>query len=187
MMSVIMPGVSPPAESPVRAEARRLLGLPQSGALLLFVANDYARKGLDALLAALARLPESVTLIVVGNPAGIPAYQDNARSRGVAGRVRFLGAMHTFAMVVLEAMAHGLPVVASGPAHCGISAMLQDGQDALLLDDPRDDRGLAAVVSRVLDDPVLAAKLSEKGLSFAQGHTWEDAARRYERLYLQAG
>jgi UDP-glucose:(heptosyl)LPS alpha-1,3-glucosyltransferase len=88
-------------------------------------------------------------------------------------------------MVVLEAMAHGLPVVASGPAHCGISAMLQDGQDALLLNDPRDDRGLAAVVSRVLDDPVLAAKLSMQGRRFAQGHTWKDAARRYERLYLQ--
>jgi len=202
VMSVITPGVSLPAETPSRAEARRLLGLPQSGALLLFVANDYARKGLDALLLALARVPEDVMLVVVGNPAGIAAYKDKARSRGLAERVQFLGAMKdvdlayraatalvhptlddTFAMVVLEAMAYGLPVVVSGPAHCGISTMLQDGRNALLLEDPRNDGELAVAVSRVLDDPALAAKLSEGGRRFAQDHTWEEAARGYEALY----
>ena len=203
MMSVITPGVSPPAQSPSRAEARRLLGLPQSDALLLFVANDYARKGLDAVLAALARLPDGIRLVVVGNPAGIAQYQGKARSLGVAQRIHFLGAMKdidlayrgatalvhptqddTFAMVVLEAMAYGLPVVVSGPEHCGISALLQDGRNALLLHDPRDAIELAAAVSRVLDDPVLAAQLSEASLRFAQGHTWEEASRRYEEVYV---
>jgi UDP-glucose:(heptosyl)LPS alpha-1,3-glucosyltransferase len=197
--------VSLPGDTPSCAEARRLLGLPQSGALLLFVANDYARKGLDALLDALVRMPEGVKLVVVGNPAGIAQYKDKARSRGLAERVHFLGAMNdidlvyraatalvhptlddTFAMVVLEAMAYGLPVVVSGPAHCGISAMLQDGQNALLLEDPRNDRELAATVSRVLGDAALAAKLSQAGLSFARHHTWEQAARRYEALYRRA-
>lgn len=203
MMSVITPGVRLPPDTPLRGEARRLLGLPESGALLLFVANDYARKGLDALLAALARLPEGVMLVVVGNPAGIPAYKDKARSLGLSEHVHFLGAMKdvdlayraatalvhptlddTFAMVVLEAMAHGLPVVVSGPAHCGISALLENGQNALLLDDPRNDRQLAAAVSRVLGDPVLASRLSTQGRRFAQGHTWKEAARRYEQLYF---
>jgi len=203
MMSVITPGVNLPGETPARSEVRRLLDLPQSGALLLFVANDYARKGLDALLAALARLPEGVMLIVVGNPAGIPQYRDKARSRGLAQRVHFLGAMKdldlayraanvlvhptlddTFAMVVLEAMAYGLPVVVSGPAHCGISAMLQDGCNAVLLEDPRNDGQLAAAVSRILSDAALAAKLSEGGRRFAQEHTWEEAAREYEALYF---
>ena len=205
MMSVITPGVNLPAAGPSRGEARRLLGLPQSGALLLFVANDYARKGLDALLAALAQLPEGTMLMVVGNPAGIPAYKERARGLGLAERVHFLGAMKhidlayraatalahptlddTFAMVVLEAMAYGLPVVASGPAHCGISAMLVDGEDALLLDDPRDARRLAAALSRVLTDAALAAKLRDAGERFANGHTWEEAARAYEALYFTA-
>jgi UDP-glucose:(heptosyl)LPS alpha-1,3-glucosyltransferase len=202
MMSVITPGVDMPAESPSRGEARRLLGLPQSGALVLFVANDYARKGLDALLAALARLPEGTLLMVVGNPAGIPAYKERARGLGLAEQVHFLGAMKdiglayraatllahptlddTFAMVVLEAMAYGLPVVVSGPAHCGISALLHDGVDALLLDDPRDDRRLSGALSRLLADAALAESLSQRGRQFAQQHTWEEAARRYEALY----
>jgi glycosyltransferase involved in cell wall biosynthesis len=202
MMSVITPGVNLPADTPSCAEARRLLGLPLSGPLLLFVANDYARKGLDAVLGALARLSEGAMLMVVGNAAGIAAYQDKARSLGVAEQVHFMGPMKdvdaayraatllvhptlddTFAMVVLEAMAHGLPVVASGAAHCGISALLEHERNALLLEDPRNERRLAASLSRVLGEPALAARLAREGRRFAQGHTWEEAARRYEQLY----
>jgi glycosyltransferase involved in cell wall biosynthesis len=204
MMSVITPGVALPAPAPSRGEARRLLGLPQSGALMLFVGNDYARKGLDALLAAMPRLPEGTMSMVVGSPAGIPAYKERARGLGLAERVHFLGAMtdvdlayraatllvhptldDTFAMVVLEAMSHGLPVVVSGPAYCGISALLQDGRDALLLDEPKDERKLAAAITRLLTERRLAAELSAQGHVFAQAHSWEEAARRYEALYLE--
>jgi len=202
LMSVITPGVVLPAAAPSRGEARRLLGLPQSGALLLFVGNDYARKGLDTLLAAMQGLPESASLMVVGNPDGIPAYKERARGLGLSERVHFLGAMKdidlayraatvlvhptlddTFAMVVLEAMSHGLPVVVSGPAWCGISALLRNGRDALLLDEPKDERKLAAGITRLLTDSRLAAELSAQGHVFAQAHSWEEAARRYEALY----
>ncbi|MGE0332750.1 MAG: hypothetical protein AB7P37_18895 [Ramlibacter sp.] len=50
-------------------------------------------------------------------------------------------------MVVIEAMSYGLPVVVSGPEHCGISSLLRDGLDALLLGDPRRPDALAAVRS----------------------------------------
>jgi len=75
-----------------------------------------------------------------------------ARDLGITERVRFLGIQSdmdpvyraaeslvhptledTYAMVVLEAMAHGLPVVVSGTPWCGISAELSDGVNALLL------------------------------------------------------
>jgi glycosyltransferase involved in cell wall biosynthesis len=203
MMSVITPGVSVPAAAPSRGEARRLLGLPASGALLLFVGNDYARKGLDTLLAAMARLPESTMLMVVGGSAAIPAYKERCRNLGLCERVHFLGAMKevdlayraatvlvhptlddTFAMVVLEAMSHGVPVVVSGPAYCGISALLQNGRDALLLDDPKDETRLAAAITRLLSESGLAAELSAQGHVFVQAHSWEEAARRYEALYL---
>jgi glycosyltransferase involved in cell wall biosynthesis len=203
MMSVITPGVALPAASPSQGEARRLLGLPPSGALLLFVGNDYARKGLDTLLAAAKRLPEAARLMVVGSPAGVPAYKERARGLGLAERVHFLGPMKdvdlayraatmlvhptlddTFAMVVLEAMSHGLPVVVSGPSFCGISALLQNGRDALLLDDPKDERQLAQAITRLLTESRLAAELSAQGHVFAQAHSWEEAARRYEALYV---
>jgi len=86
-------------------------------------------------------------------------------------------------MVVLEAMAHGLPVVVSGPRYCGISADLQDGREALLLPNPRNAAQLALLLSRVLAQSELAKSLIQSGLDFARRHGWEQAAHAYDVLY----
>ena len=201
-MSVVTPGVSMPESGWDRAAARRELGLPASGRLLLFVANDYARKGLTTLLAALVTLPRDVQLAVVGNTGQAQRFRDLAAAAGVDRRVHFLGALDsvgkayraadalvhptlddTFAMVVLEGLAHGLPVVVSGPAQCGISTLLRDGRDALLLTDPQDSQELVDTLHRLLADKALQQRLSTHGRAFAQAHTWERAAQEYERLY----
>ncbi len=205
LLAIITPGTRLQQDTLTRAMARRQLGLPPEVPLLLFVANDYKRKGLDALLQALARLPAEVQLAVAGNPAPIPRYRQQAEQLGVAARVHFLGSQEdlgpayraahvlahptledTYAMVVLEAMAHGLPVVVSGPAHCGISRELRDGYEALLLHNPRDAASLAQLLRAVLDDEALAARLRQQGLEFAQDHSWENAALQYEVLYQAA-
>lgn len=202
---VITPGTQLQQDTLTRAAARRQLDLPPDVPLLLFVANDYRRKGLDALLQALVLLPPEVHLAVAGNPVPVARYQPLAERLGLAQRVHFLGTQDdlgaayraadvlahptledTFAMVVLEAMAHGLPVVVSGPSHCGISRELRDGHDALLLSNPRDAAMLAQLLQSVLEQPALAALLRQHGLEFAQDHSWESAALQYEVLYLQA-
>lgn len=204
-LSVVTPGAHLPQQTLTRAEARRALGLPGADPLLLFVANDYARKGLDTLLQAMTQLPVDVQLAVAGNPAHIPRYRQSAENLGLRGRVHFLGSLNelspaywaadclvhptledSFAMVVLEAMAHGLPVVVSGPAHCGISGQLRNGVQALLLDNPREVDGLARRIVHVLQDCGLAAGLRQQGLAFARQHSWEKAALQYETLYRQA-
>jgi glycosyltransferase involved in cell wall biosynthesis len=68
---------------------------------------------------------------------------------------------------LLEAAAHGL-VVVSTPAG-GITELFTDGVDALLAGDAD---GLAAAVSRVVDDPVLARRLSGAGLVLADSASW---------------
>ena len=201
-MTIVTPGVTMPAPGWDRAAAREELQLPATGRLLLFVANDYARKGLTTLLAALVTLPRDVQLAVVGNPGQAQRFRDLAAALGVAGRVHFLGALDgaarayraadvlvhptlddTFAMVVLEGLAHGLPVVVSGPAQCGISSLLKDGKDALLLTDPQDSKELVGALQRLLADAALQQRLSANGRAFAQAHSWERAAAQYERLY----
>ena len=201
-MTIVTPGVTMPAPGWDRAAAREELQLPATGRLLLFVANDYARKGLTTLLAALVTLPRDVQLAVVGNPGQAQRFRDLAAALGVAGRVHFLGALDgaarayraadvlvhptlddTFAMVVLEGLAHGLPVVVSGPAQCGISSLLKDGKDALLLTDPQDSKELVGTLQRLLADAALQQRLSANGRAFAQAHSWERAAAQYERLY----
>jgi glycosyltransferase involved in cell wall biosynthesis len=145
-----------------------------------------------------------VQLLVVGNPVQIDRFKAMATALGIRGRVHFLGTLQdmslayvaanvlahptledSFAMVVLEAMAHGLPVVVSGPAHCGISAQLSDGVNALLLANPQDADALRQALQGVLHNPSAAAALSQAGKAFAKQHSWERTGRAYDTLYLQ--
>jgi glycosyltransferase involved in cell wall biosynthesis len=61
---------------------------------------------------------------------------------------------------VLEAMAHGRPVVATPVG--GTPELLVDGETGLLVP-PRDPQALAAALRRVLEDPELAARLGRAG------------------------
>lgn len=203
--AVVSPGVVAvpgPASPEARAAAHQQLGLPAQGRCVLFVGNDFRKKGLPTLLAALAQLPADVYLAVVGNAAQQSLVQAELQASGQAARVFFLGALaavdvayqaadclahptleDTFAMVVLEALSHGLPVVVSGTPYCGIAADLVDGQEALLLVDPRDARALASGLRRVLEDAALAAQLREDGLAFARRHLWSEIALQQEAIY----
>jgi len=204
--TVITPGVVLPAVPTDAAEqgaARMQLGLPPGGRCLLLVGNDYRKKGLGTLLRVLRDLPADVVLAVVGNPGQIPVFERQAQAEGVAGRVFFLGSLQdvapayraadclvhptledTFAMVVLEAMAHGLPVVVSSAAYCGISSLLSHGADALLLDDPQDAAKLASTLQQVLGDEALRQQLGSQARAFASRYQWPAIARQQEAVYF---
>ena len=205
-ISVITPGIAMP-QLPVmvqrKAEARALLGLPRAGRCLLFVANDYQKKGLDALLEALAQLPDDVVLAVVGNPAQIFLFSQRAQTLSLDKRVFFLGSLKdvgaayeaadclahptledTFGMVVLEAMSYGLPVVVSGSEHCGIAGLLKDGINAVILDDPEDASRLHNLLEQVLTQPLLQKQLIRGATAFAKQYEWRDLALQQETLYF---
>jgi glycosyltransferase involved in cell wall biosynthesis len=88
-------------------------------------------------------------------------------------------------MVVLEAMAHGLPVVVSSATYCGISAELQDGVNAVLLSEPQSATAIAHAVAPLLVAGDAAAKLGRKATEFAARHTWQQVAASYEALYAR--
>lgn len=204
---VVTPGVERvfgPATAAEKAQARVRLGLPALGFGILFVGNDYRKKGLGTLIQALSKLPPSCFLAVVGNPTHVPQFKAQAAAAGVAQRVHFLGSLpdvtpayqaadclahptleDTFAMVVLEAMAHGLPVVVSGEKYCGIAGVLQPGRDALVLADPQDATALAGALEQIVRQPAMAAALQAAGLRFAQVHLWSELARQQALIYQQ--
>jgi len=194
-----VPGRSSPAE---RLVARTQLGLPVQGRCVLFVGNDFRKKGLPTLIQALAHLPEDVFVAVVGNAAQKALVQHELDASGQTMRIFFLGALSavdvayqaadclahptledTFAMVVLEAMAHGLPVVVSSATYCGISALLNADVDALLLNDPRDSAELQGALVRVLDGGTQTECLRMQGLRFARQHLWSEIALQQEAIY----
>ena len=205
MLSVVTPGVNFPTSCATKKEARFALSSALDGRIILFVANDYVRKGLSTLLQAMQHLPIDVRLLVVGNASQIPAFSAEAAALDLSKRVEFLGPlpdMHkaycaadvlchptledSFGMVVLEAMAYGVPVVVSGAAHCGLSALLVHEQHALLLENPQDAAVLAEMLKRLLSDYSLRRELTQKALSFAQQHTWKHAASAYGAIYQTA-
>ena len=215
MTSVITPGIALPqalANVAGRQLARRELGLPESGSCILFVGNDFYKKGLETLIDAMLLLtdaedmskPGQHYLVVVGQSVQAGQFRQQAERLALASQVFFLGGLNdvsvayraadclahptredTFAMVVLEAMAHALPVVVSDSRYCGISGLLEDEVTALILDDPRDPAKLSALLRRVLVDQVLRNQLAAASRELASRHEWRDMARQQETLYLQ--
>lgn len=202
-MQVIAPGVSSvpgPASAQQKRAARQQLGLPAEGRGLLFVGNDFRKKGLPSLLQALGQLPGDIWLAVVGAGEQLGAMRQMATELNLTQRVRFVGALQqmdrayqaadclvhptledTYAMVVLEAMSHGLPVVVSALPYCGISAELSNGVNALLLQDPKSAHEIAVLVTRALgpDTDTLGANAQ----AFAAQRTWVQVAQSHEALY----
>lgn len=205
MLEVVTPGVEAvpgSASAEVLERTRRQLGLPSEATLLLFVGNDLLKKGLPTLLQALVPLPAQMHLAVVGQGEALHALMEQVEHMGLGGRVHFLGSQRdmglvyraadvlvhptledSYGMVVLEAMAHGLPVVVSDAPYCGIAQDLRDGENALLLKNPKDVAQLATTLQSLLANADLVAKLSAQALLFAQAHSWALAAGAHEAIY----
>jgi glycosyltransferase involved in cell wall biosynthesis len=148
--------------------------------------------------------------LAVGNAEQIGIYQAQTEKLGIAQRVQFLGAMDsvdevyqaadalvhptledTFAMVVLEAMSYGLPVVVSCEKYCGIAGLLTNGLNALILEEPKNAVALAERLRQLTNSAVdsvdnskdLREKLGSEALKFASSYAWTQIARQQLFLY----
>jgi UDP-glucose:(heptosyl)LPS alpha-1,3-glucosyltransferase len=158
-----------------RQEYRSGWGLCPEDVVGLFVGLNYRLKGLGPLLHAIRLIHDLARfrLLVVGNPR-VAEYLRLARRLGVADRVRFLGQrsdvhhcyyaadflVHpTFydpcSLVVLEALACGLPVVTT--RFNGAAELLGPLGESCVIDDPHDHAALAACLTRLLDGPTRSA------------------------------
>jgi len=179
---VVIPGTEPAQ----RARA------PESAAspLLLCVGSVVPRKGQDLLVQALGRLPDRAWECVLAgsterDPAFVQAVRADAGRLGITDRVRFagessdeeLGALYQsaslfvlpswyegYGMAFTEAMAHGLPILATTG---GAIPHTVPSQAALLI--PCGDvDALAAALVRLLDEPGLRRDLAEGALAHAR-------------------
>ena len=177
-----------------RARARTALGLDESAKLILFVGNLKASKGcldlLDALPGVLAREPR-IRLVMLGNGPDRRAIERHRHALDLDEVVKMPGAVahaklpdwfraadllclpsHAEGVpnVVLEAMASGLPVVASRVG--GIPEVVPDFAGMLV---PAQDRGaLAGALHRALAEEWDARRIAEHSRHF----DWADNARK---------
>ncbi len=149
-----------------RPEIYRQYAIPENASLFVFVGSGFDRKGLAPTIEALASLPETAHLLVVGKDKRARRYEQLAE-RLCPGRVHFAGpqkdprpfygAADAFILptlydplsnAVLEALACGLPVVTS--FKCGAGEIVA-AHTAGFLSDARDIPALSANMIRLLD------------------------------------
>ena len=188
-----------------RAETRRALGIAPGTPVIGLGARLTEQKGIEFLVRALPRVVErhpAATVVIAGDGPVRPALEALAAELGVAERVRFLGmrndigalmrAFDVYAlpsvweglpMAILEAMAAGLPIVASDVG--GVGSAIVEGRTGFLVP-PRDVERLADTLSLVLADDVMRRRVGEEARRvFHARYTAEAMARAYESLYLR--
>ncbi|MCX6348913.1 MAG: glycosyltransferase family 4 protein [Candidatus Aureabacteria bacterium] len=155
-----------------RESIRRDLKVGEKEILILFVAHNFRLKGLLPLIIALARLqslqPEISYRLAVLGEGKESHFAALARRHGVGGKVIFLGSREDTpryyaaadfcvhpsfydpsALVVLEAMASGLPVITT--TFCGTSEIISQGKEGFVVDNPREIDTLAETIGRLAE------------------------------------
>jgi phosphatidyl-myo-inositol dimannoside synthase len=191
---------------------RRRLGIPETAPLLLGVGRMATKKGFQVLIeilpALLAGHPE-LRVVLAGGGDLLARFQ--AATRQWRGRVFLPGSVQRDTLpdlyraadvfvlpavhdakgnvdglpnVILEAMASGLPVVASGIS--GIPLAVEDGRTGRLVPE-RDGPALLGAIRQMLADPDAARGMGEQGRRKAESElTWDAVAGRYREGYRAA-
>ena len=170
------------------------------GKLVVCVANLLQGKGQDVLIKAMPLLPDDVHIALAGRGPLEERLRDLARALGVMERVRFLGYVDEvssiyktakvcvipslwegFGMVAVEAMASGVPVVASR-----IPGLAEVVGEAGLLFEAGNPSDLAEKISTLLNSEGLWAQQQRKGIDRARDFSIDRMADEYCRIYAAA-
>jgi glycosyltransferase involved in cell wall biosynthesis len=208
--SVDLDRFSPKSDPGARAVARRGLGLPAEALIVGGVGRLHYQKNFPLFLEVAAGVCSQwpqVIFVIAGEGPERAALETLSRKLGLAGRVRFLGFVKEMPelyqsldlllltshfegtpLTVLEAMAMGVPVVASRVD--GVEEVLEDDRDGILA--PPGDRDLFVKgICRVLEDQHLRQRLSRAAQEKARRcYSAEAMVRQVEALYckyLEAG
>jgi rhamnosyl/mannosyltransferase len=203
---VVIPIGAPP---PVPPSARRLERIRQrhGGRRIVFALGRMTYyKGFDVLVAAAQGLPDDVVVVIGGGGADLPRFRALAERAGLTERVRFVGPLsadsveayfrlaevfcmsstvraEAYGVAVLEAMARGLPVVATDIPGSGLGWLHQDGITGLRVP-PGDPDALARAIKQLLAAPELRARFGQAGQArWAEHFTAETMADQTLALY----
>ena len=159
--------------------------VPDGEPYLLAVGDLRAKKNLQRLVQAWSMLGTGHRLVLagLGDRDGLPpvvekvGYVDDERLDALMRGADVLvhpSLYEGFGLVVLEAMARGVPVAAAGA-----TALPETGGDAAVYFDPLDPESIASGIRRVLDSP------PSGGTERAARFTWERCAREHDAVYAE--
>ena len=196
---------SPSARLALRAEARRRRAIHETDFVLLLMGNDWRVKGLETVLRAMSSLRELPILVIAAGGDSPGSFRELAKSLGISERCRFepsrpdvldfyaaadlyvsTSQEDSFGMPVAEAMACGLPVITS--IFAGVSSLLHDGVDSLILRDPHDAKTLATMMRALYQQAEWRSRMGQAATKASREWTWDrNAADVWEVLIDAAG
>lgn len=188
-----------------RTSIRRRLSLPADEPVVLFVGRIEPLKGIDVLLRAVAQLEAPYRLLVIGGDkrdrGRRVALEALARDLGISRKVSFQEAVshdrlplyynaadicvvpsyyESFGLVAVEAMACGVPVIASRVG--GLKETVEDGRTGYLV--PwRCPEPFAERLELLLGNESLRRSLGRRGRAAAERYRWSEVAARVEDVY----
>ena len=192
-----------------KAGVRDRLGIGPDAIVAAFVATlDRAHhfKRLDIAIEALAQVGDEVHLVVAGGGELLDGFRAEAAAAGIADRVHFLGPLphpelpdvlraadlflltteppESFGIVLIEAMATGLPVIATD--YPGVRAVVDDETGILVR--PDDPAAVAAALAElVAAGPVRRAAIGAAGRAKAEREwSWPSLVDRMDAAYAEA-
>ncbi len=180
--------------------ARKKFNISDSEFVILLVGNDWYEKGLQCLLKTMSLLPDiPLHLIIRGRDEKEP-YNRMIKSLKLPHRISFFKPVpnifelyaasdlyispslyDSFAMPPLEAMYCGLPAIVSSRA--GVSELITNNVDGIILDDPMDHIYLANKIKLLYEDRQMLMDISKKAIETAQKYTWQKNAELIKEIF----
>lgn len=200
---VVYPGISedfydayePGKRNPIRDG----IGIDEQDFVVLFVGGQWERKGLRFLIQAMKHLGEGIKLMIVGS-GDEEKYRVLARDLGVEKKVIFQGfrkdivrfylaadvlvlpsLYEPFGYPVIEAMAMGLPVIASG--NVGAAELIAEGETGFVVREVRDAHSLASTIDEVRSKGM--GSFGKPNREKARQLLWKNQIEPIEALYRE--
>lgn len=169
------------------------------GFIVITVARLEKVKGIEYLIRAV----KDFQLLIIGDGSERKNLENLAKSLNLGSNVRFLGSIPNnnipkyladadcfclpslkegFGIVILEAMAAGLPVVATKIG--GILDLIEDNKTGLLVE-PKNSEEISQAVFKIYSQPDFAQKLVQNAKINLERYNWQNIVQRVYEIYIR--
>jgi glycosyltransferase involved in cell wall biosynthesis len=191
-------------------KVRKMLGI-EDKIVILFVGNEYKRKGLDKLLYAVSQIDDkadNIRIIIVGESkdrqmtiGDCYTLSEKLKIRKkiiYMGKCNFIEAYFSacdifilpthyepFGLVALEAMAAGKPVIIT--KYAGASELINDNINGVLLNDPNEITELKTKINDLISSKNKREEIGREAITTAKEYTWDKISKLTYESYKDIG